>query len=250
MSGNDFDEWIESAKSDLIEFNNCFQRKDFHKALYYLQQTLEKSAKASMMATSFSVANQPQKVKILKELNLPVFGPINYKHEWREVFINQVKKILSNPNLKEFIKLFENNGMKEIEDTITRALNVNDLKNPTESQITQTIKTSQNLLSKIDSKRIKFQIDEVLSEYLTLLDDIAKQYGINVKEVINLVKSYLNITIIIVALMLLSTLLNPFEQNRYPENFEKDKPLIPHLKQFKNILNHCIEDLEKSSWLN
>lgn len=247
MSGNDFDGWIESAKGDLIDFDNCFQRKDFHKALYYLQQTLEKSAKASMMATSFSVANQPQKVKILNKLDLPVYVPINYGHDWRKVFIRQLKKILSNPTLKEFIKLFENKGMEYIESTITRALNVNDLENPTEAQITQTIKTSQNLLSINKSKRIKFQIDEVLSEYLPLLDDIAKQYGINVKEVINLIKSYLNITIIIVVLMLLSTLLNPFEQNRYPGNFEIDRPLMPHLKQFENILNNCIKNLEKYS---
>lgn len=250
MSGNDFDDWVESAKGDLKDFDSCFQRKDFHKALYYLQQTLEKSAKASMMATSFSVANQPEKVKILKELDLPVYGPINYGHDWRKVFIDQLKKILSNPTLKWFIKHFENNGMKDIEGTISRAMDVRDIQKPTESQITQTIKTSQNLLSKINRKRIKLQIDEALSDYLPRLDDIAKPNGINVKDVINLVKSHLNITIIIVALLFLSTLLNPFEQNRYPGNFERDKPLIPHLKQFKNILNHCIEDLEKSSWLN
>ena len=140
--------------------------------------------------------------------------------------------------------------MKDIEGTISRAMDVRDIQKPTESQITQTIKTSQNLLSKINRKRIKLQIDEALSDYLPRLDDIAKPNGINVKDVINLVKSHLNITIIIVALLFLSTLLNPFEQNRYPGNFERDKPLIPHLKQFKNILNHCIEDLEKSSWLN
>ena len=247
MSGNDFDGWIENAKGDLKDFDNSFQRKDFHKALYYLQQTLEKSAKASMMATSFSVANQPEKVKILKGLDLPVYGPINYGHDWRKAFIDQLEKILSNPTLKGFIIHFENNGMKDIEGTISRAKGVRDIQKPTESQITQTIKISENLLSIIKTKKIKMQIDEGLSGYRYKLDDIAKQYEINVEEVINLVKSYLHITIIIVVLMLLSTLLNPFEQNRYPGNFEIDKPLMPHLKQFENILNNCIKNLEKYS---
>lgn len=121
MNKNDFYEWVKSAKGDLCDCDNCLKRKDYHKAIYFLQQALEKLAKASMMATSFSVESQPQKVKILKELHLPVYGPINFGHDWRKVFISQVKKILSNPTLKPFIKSFEDRGLKNIEDTIVRA---------------------------------------------------------------------------------------------------------------------------------
>ena len=254
MNKNDFYDWVESAKGDITKYDLCLKRKDYHTAIYHLQQTLEKTAKASMMATSLSVPTQNPKPKILEALDLPVYHPKDYGHGWRKKFISQLGKINSNPNFTEIFDLYKSNGLKDTKSTILNAAEVKDLTNPTETEITQIIKNSDRVLSRNQSKKFNSQLDKALLEYRQDLDKVAKLTGsyMTVDDIMHLVKSYLKVTNVIVALMLLSILLDPFEQNRYPENLGNEKRFIPHFKQFKTILNCCIRILEReaSFWLD
>ena len=249
MTKEEFKNWINSAKGDLSDFDNCAQRNDSHKSLYYLQQASEKTPKAGMMAIGFSSVKETEEVSALKKFGIPIKTPIDYGHGWRKVFIRQIDRIRSIPLFVPLIDLFKTQGLKNPQTTVYNAKMVEDIKDPKTSEVEAVLAYSNSLLDTFEGSDFKSKIDQKIAEIrpkITKLAELAKG-KIDVDKIINIVVGYIMSMAIVGVLLMLSTLLTPFEQNRFPGEDEKDKPLIPKVGELKKVIERCISGLEAST---
>lgn len=250
MTKKEFEDWIQSAKGDLIDFDNCIERGDFHKGLYYLQQSSEKTAKASMIAISFSTEENTETVRILNTIGIQIKPPIKYGHRWRRGFINQLDKFRTNPLFIPLIDILRKHGLKNPQTTVHNAKVVEDLKNPKENEIVTIISKSNSLLDEFSSSEFKTKINDTIAQERPNIDKLTSlvKGKINVDEILDALMIDIGDMAVIGALLLLSTLLTPFEQNRFPGNEKKDKPLIRWIDDVRNLIKRCLDIVRMPSY--
>ena len=109
--------WLKSGISDLLDFDNNRKRGDYHRCLFFLQQSSEKLAKATMTKIGFS--SSMGGVSGLFGLNIK--AQKDYGHFWRRNFINQIRNIVENQNFASILSALEDQGLKNPQTIISKA---------------------------------------------------------------------------------------------------------------------------------
>lgn len=233
--------WLKSGRSDLMDFDNNRKRGDYHRCLFFLQQSSEKLAKATMTKIGFS--SSMGGVSGLFGLNIK--AQKDYGHFWRKNFINQVRNITENAQFAPLISSLELQGLKNPRTVISKAKKVEDIKNPTEKDVRDIIQYVHNLIDVPENETFKQEVGSKLKEIEPDLNEVARflDKEAKVKELIGLVEQFIKWVFSLGGLMILSTLLSPFYDMRYPSE-ENISAFLPHFDEFRELLERCAKAIE------
>ena len=234
--------WLKSGRADLMDFDNNRKRGENHRCLFFLQQSSEKLAKATMTKIGFSSSMGGGALSGLFGLNIK--AQKDYGHFWRKNFINQIRNITENQLFAPLISTLEVQGMKNPQTVISKAKKVEDIKDPTEKDVRDILDFINNILNAAKEDRFKQDIKTKLEEiepdinaFALLLDKKVK-----VKDLFNLIEQFISWVFSLGALMILSILLSPFFDMRYPSEQNIDA-FIPHFDGFREVLETCAKTI-------
>jgi HEPN domain-containing protein len=233
--------WLKSGISDLLDFDNNRKRGDYHRCLFFLQQSSEKLAKATMTKIGFS--SSMGGVSGLFGLNIK--AQKDYGHFWRRNFINQIRNIVENQNFASILSALEDQGLKNPQTIISKAKKMQDIKNPSEKDVSDILDFINNLIKAAKEDKFKQVIKTKLTEIEPVIDKLAKQFNkkVNVNDLLNLFEQFISWVFSLGGLMILSTLLSPFYEMRYPSE-EDIAAFLPHFDEFREILESCAKTIE------
>ena len=120
-----------------------------------------------------------------------------------------------------------------------------DIKNPSEKDVSDILDFINNLIKAAKEDKFKQVIKTKLTEIEPVIDKLAKQFNkkVNVNDLLNLFEQFISWVFSLGGLMILSTLLSPFYEMRYPSE-EDIAAFLPHFDEFREILESCAKTIE------
>lgn len=235
--------WIESGKSDLLDFKSNYDRKDYHRSLFFLQQASEKLAKATMISLSFSSSSGL--THLGSTFGIPVKTPKSYGHDWRRNFIIQLDRMTKGPFMKPFLESFRDQGLKNPQTTTYNAKMVEDLKEPNSEVIEGIVVYCNDLIDRPKTENFKNEINNRIEKVRPTIDALLKMAKgkVDGEAIIQEVVSMIGKVFSLDALLIMSTLLSPFNEMRYPNEKNVDA-FIPHLMSIYEVLEKNVRAIE------
>jgi HEPN domain-containing protein len=230
--------WLWSAKQDLIDFKGNYNRGERERALYFLQQTSEKLAKTVITIIGFS--SSFESIPQLKLIGLDVVSQKKYRHTWREKLINQLEDMAKNPISRFCFEILENYGIHDPIRLIENAKKVESLKSPQKEDIRGILEICDELLEATE-KSIDISDSITLIEVLLSLISVS---DIDVKHLESEFNYLLKLAFILGILLLLSIVLDPLNELRYPSD-KNINPYIPFIDRIEHLLKSCISLVDR-----
>jgi hypothetical protein len=235
-------DWIKEAGLDLDSFDLMYERKEYSRCLYHLQQASEKTFKAATIATGLSSDSNRGRA-FMEKLGFPILRPEDYDHPLREVFLDQMKKASESSIGALFLEAV---GIKDSKEKLAMAASLRDKRNPTEKEVAGLVADCNTLLDAFQNKSFRSSVDSTLAEHREIYD---KMFDASLGEVTNeafgkIRKEVAALPILDVGLIL-SIFLSPFETSRYPRH-DSIEAFEPHLKGLQKVIERCISTLEAS----
>ncbi len=246
---DDFKEWLDIAKIDLEAAKGHYKEKNYAYSLYNLQQVNEKLAKAVFIKILFSSEKiEPQLKKYFKEYGLDVLSPKSYTHKFNIRFLDQIKGILTSENVPIPLNFFSDFKISDPRESLERAKEVKEVNGSTSDEIKDIIIHCNKLLNVLSDDE---STDETKAKLMDLnFDPIisALEMGSNKKATIpdkeKVKKVIFKFTYCIEVFLLLSRILDQFEENRYP-NAKDYIGFVPYIPNIYTILEKCFKIISK-----
>ncbi len=229
-------EWIHESESDLLDFETHYERKEYHRSLYFLQQACEKLAKATLLKIKLS--SNSQIGLFLKKFGIPILTSKSYTHNWRKNLLVQLEDFTNNYS-------FIFNDVKvpffgDIKTFFQKAKKMQDNRNPSKDEMYEIMMFCEKMFEIKETKEFTDELESKLKPLIPFFSTMSN-LGSHIQESDDTIKTLMDLissAFPLVVLMMLSTLLTPFEESRYPNNTNIDT-FIPYLEDIRNILERC-----------
>lgn len=242
---DDFKRWVSIAEVDLEDAKVHYKDKKYAYSLYNLQQVNEKLAKAVFIKILFSSEKiEPKLKESFKEYGLNILSPKSYTHKFIIGFLDQIEGVLTSENLDISPNYFSNFKIPDIGKSLERAKEVKEVNGSNSDEIKYIIVHCNKNLNVASDDESKDETSDKLMDmdFEPIISSIEKKSNIKVNISVkqSLKKELLKLTYCIDVFLLLSRILDQFEENRYPN--EKDYiGFVPFIPDIYDILVKCFE---------
>lgn len=241
----EFNRWLKVAKIDLVDAKVHYGEKNYSYSLYNLQQANEKLAKAIFIKIGLSSENGDTPLKEnFREYGVNVISPKKYKHKWSNEFLEQVKSILTSEKSPVSQDFFEGFKISDPGESLEKAKKAQKINESDSHEIEDTINRCYNLLEvalddkSADKNRAKL-MDLDIDSIISLMEKNSHK-KVNIPNKSNSKKKVFQLTYCVEVHLLLSRILDQFEENRYPN--QKDYTgFVPFILDIDRILLKCLQ---------
>lgn len=267
------EKWLKGASEDLDAARLLFQNNKHRQAVFYLQQTCEKTVKGLFMR--IGILPEDKESEELKEMRsfigLISSNPIDFKHELRSKLLDDMERMLKNMSpiidrmstlpdkeLASKMKTFLNT--QDMKDKIGKAREIKFIPAPTIEELDGSIKACNSILelsTKAENEAVEAAKKTKIPDKDTLVAQF-KDYGELSSEGSAMIdkllekpaESFISKRIIysftLVTLLILNTYLLPHEKMaRYPDSisvieYNENIPIVQRFNEISSVLKRCL----------